>query len=313
MSALAPLTLSAPERAHLRFSFGRETSITQRYALALALWLIGGLFVYLGPITVGVPLILTGHLPLWARVQTTAPAPAAAPPIWAPTDEPTLRRLAAHERLSGAWDVTPWEITNFIGLVTFGLIVLGGALLADRYLPRGSAHLLLALLGPLWFSGIRAAWTNSRLCVRARAIEDAIRAVRDHDPQRYEIIPFLSLVDGRRGKYPVDVRAMLRPRDDADPDLLGVQIQVTLNEVRGALYPYVYCVILVKESGAPPSPHPYPAPGLVYQRGRGEGVTYLVIRQHADDHGGWHTGPAAIDRIVREALAVARLPRRHAS
>ena len=45
---------------------------------------------------------------------------------------------------------------------------------------------------------------------------------------------------------------------------------------------------------------------LVCEPGQSEGVRYLVIRQHADKKGGWHTEPEQIRTIVAVALEKAR-------
>jgi hypothetical protein len=80
---------------------------------------------------------------------------------------------------------------------------------------------------------------------------------------------------------------------------------VSINNVQGKDYPYLYAVVLGKG--------PFRLPGkagrrraggvdLVREFGEKEGVRFLVIRQHADNSGGWHTGMAQIDVIVAEAL-----------
>ena len=112
--------------------------------------------------------------------------------------------------------------------------------------------------------------------------------------------------DGPRGKYPVDARTMLRPK--AEGPLIGVQIQVALNNVRGVNYPYLYCVVLVKEDHKPPTPFQRKHK-VVYEPGKGGGVRFLVVRQHADNSGGWHTGPTAISALVREAVSLANTVR----
>ena len=49
---------------------------------------------------------------------------------------------------------------------------------------------------------------------------------------------------------------------------------------------------------------------LVYEKGEDEGVRFLVVRQHADKQGGWHTNSAHIGTIVTLALDFARHARR---
>jgi hypothetical protein len=84
-----------------------------------------------------------------------------------------------------------------------------------------------------------------------------------------------------------------------------------MNNVQGRDYPYLYAVILGKgEFRLPEGPKRQTSVkggvDLVCERGQGEGVRYLVVRQHADNSGGWHTEPDHIRAIVATALAKAR-------
>jgi len=120
----------------------------------------------------------------------------------------------------------------------------------------------------------------------------------------------LALRKGRRGNYPVDARLMLRPTREDNSGFLGVQIQVALNNVRGTDYPYLYAVILGKGKFQLPEQAPkrrtVRGTDLVFERGEGQGARYLVVRQHADTGGGWHTEPFQIGVIVTEAIKTAR-------
>jgi hypothetical protein len=160
---------------------------------------------------------------------------------------------------------------------------------------------------PLWLNGLRTTWNPSEL--RTKGL--ALAAAREVPAPGFEPVPMLALRDGPRGKYPVDAKLMLRPREDDGAGFLGVQVQVALNNVQGTDYPYLYAVVLGK--------HPFALPlargrhrraggrvELVFERGESEGVDYLVIRQHADNAGGWHTLPDDVREIVTAALAVAR-------
>ena len=108
-----------------------------------------------------------------------------------------------------------------------------------------------------------------------------------------------------------DARLMLRPARDDGSGFLGVQVQVAMNNVRGTDYPYLYAVILGKGAfRLPDGPTRQRSVegdvDLVCEPGEGEGVRYVVIRQHADTSGGWHTQPEHIRAIVATALAQAR-------
>ena len=97
----------------------------------------------------------------------------------------------------------------------------------------------------------------------------------------------------------------LRPKDDPDGDFIGIQVQVAMNNVRGIDYPYLYCVVLVKKERRLPMVDPRKG-DVVFEPGSGDDVRYLVVRQHADNSGGWHTDAASIGLIVTEALRLGK-------
>ncbi len=105
---------------------------------------------------------------------------------------------------------------------------------------------------------------------------------------------------------------MLRPAEDDGSGFIGVQVQVAMNNVQGTDYPYLYCVVLGKEGFDLPRSRRrrHRRPGgtveMVTERGRGDDASFLVIRQHADKAGGWHTEPVHIREIVQASVAEAR-------
>ena len=109
--------------------------------------------------------------------------------------------------------------------------------------------------------------------------------------------------------HPVDARLMARPAHEDASGFIGLQVQVSLNNVRGTDYPYLYAVILGKEAfafpGGPRSTHERGV-SLVLEDGRSAGVRYRVVRQYADKSGGWHTGPDEVRGIVAAAVEKAR-------
>jgi len=160
---------------------------------------------------------------------------------------------------------------------------------------------------PLWINGMRSPWNPPELGLKGAVLQVAARFVRGpRASDRYEAVPLLALVEHRRGKVPVDARLMLRPVEDDGSGLIGVQVQVCLNNVRGRDYPYAYCVVLAR----PGFVFPRLKTNLTTERGKGEDVVYMVVRQHADRHSGWHTDQHAVHDIVRTALRIADQGRR---
>lgn len=279
------------------------------FAAGIALWC---LLPWAG--IVGLPLILAGHLLLWVHRQTTAPGGATPrhEEVWAPVEEGWLERIVAHERRGEAWDATPWDATSVPGFLTLllALALLGAAAVAsglqlgfDAFARVAVAAVLLAV--PLWVNGIRTTWNPSELRKKGEALALAHGVAQE--TKGFEPVPMLALREGSRGKYPVDARLMLRPASDDGSGFLGVQVQVAMNNVQGTDYPYLYAVVLGKTPfRLPPARGRHRRPGggveLVYEKGRDEGVDFLVIRQHADTEGGWHTEPEHIREIVAVAL-----------
>ncbi|MCP3956310.1 MAG: hypothetical protein GY719_00505 [bacterium] len=322
MSALWP---TAAEAGSLRFLLPMG-SLRGRYLAAGVLFFAGLTFWTLKPSwgLLALALVLLGHLPLWVRSQTTSPGGATPvhEEVWAPTEDGWMARVAELEKKGKAWDASPWDITSWRG---FGLLVAIFAILGPMALVVGAllgledgmrfGIITAVLLIPVWFNGIRTTWNPSELRLKGEALDAARHSVESEIEGELDVVPLLALREGRRGKYPVDARVMLRPAEDDASGFLGVQVQVAINNVRGTDYPYLYCVVLGKEGFVlPESRGRHRRRGgsveQVYERDRGEGVDFLVIRQHADNAGGWHTENADIREIVRTAVDEARLARR---
>jgi hypothetical protein len=317
---LNPLWPTAPEEASLRFVLAlgplrtRALAALMLFTAGLVVWCFAPGLSALG----GLVLILLGHLPLWVQSQTTAPGGAtpAHEELWAPVEDDWLAHVEDLEKRGERWDTTPWDISNGIGCLA--LLALCGALAAAAFVAapvlggdsavRCAAGAALLLL-PLWLNGMRTTWNPSELRKKGQALaaarEDAERLAKGD----FDAVPTLALREGRRGKYPVDARLMLRPAREDATGFLGVQVQVALNNVQGTDYPYLYAVVLGKDAFRLPKAEPrlhVQGVDLVCEPGQSEGVRYLVVRQHADTKGGWHTGPDQIRTIVAVALEKAR-------
>jgi hypothetical protein len=266
----------------------------------------------------GLVLLLAGHLPLWVRTQTTAPGGAtpAHEEIWAPVEDDWLTRVDDLEKRGARWDTTPWDISNSTGCLSLvGLLLLLAVvafLLGAAFGPDALWRVAVAaplLFVPLWLNGMRTTWNPSELRKKGEALAVARAAIEEAAGEDFDLVPLLALREGRRGHYPVDARLMARPAREDDSGFLGVQVQVAMNNVRGTDYPYLYAVVLAKGGFAfPKGPGRQRLHGLdlVLEPGQSEGVRYLVVRQHADRSGGWHTEPETIRRIAVAALDRAR-------
>lgn len=101
----------------------------------------------------------------------------------------------------------------------------------------------LTLLAPIWLSGLVKAWEPPQMNTRLAQLMFIYRAI-SNDP-RLEFLPSLAMAKTSNGTVPVDCKMMVRIKD-ADPDLLGIQVQTTINTVQGTKHPYTYCVLIAK-------------------------------------------------------------------
>ncbi|MFH1469962.1 MAG: hypothetical protein ABIO70_36595 [Pseudomonadota bacterium] len=304
------------ERSYLRFLVGGG-HFWLRYLVAGVLFTLGFWLSLAGvALPLGLLVILLGHLPLWVRHQKLAPAPVdpLAEPVWSPASEDWHQQIEDRLAKGRRWDQSFWDITSPLVLVTLSAFITVGfvVFVAGAALFNGLAWLpfclaCAALWGPLFVNGIKAPWHPNQLTIKAKALEPVAAAVEEAAPGRYDLVPLLGLMEGKRGRYPMDVRVMLRPKEDDDNGFIGVQVQACLNNVQGKNYPYVYCVVLGKTGYNLRS---LSHPPLVVERDTGDGVIFLVVRQHADRRGGWHTPPDTVAAIVRAAVELAERARR---
>ena len=60
-----------------------------------------------------------------------------------------------------------------------------------------------------------------------------------------ELQPSMQLAKSSDGDVPVDVKLLVKIKD-SDPNFIGIQVQVSFNNVQGSSLPYTYCVLLAK-------------------------------------------------------------------
>jgi hypothetical protein len=315
-----PMWPSVAEVSTLRFVLPMA-SLQSRLLMAAALFAVGLAIWSVAPLpaaAVGLALVLAGHLPLWVRSQSNAPGGATPvhEEIWAPVEDDWLERVEDLERRGERWDATPWDLSNVLGFfVLVGIVILLGGVVAVAGVVLGvDAFFRLAVAGPLllvplWLNGLRTTWNPSELRKKGEALAIARAEAERLGAGDFDPVPMLALREGRTGKYPVDARLMLRPAREDETGFLGVQVQVAMNNVRGKDYPYLYAVVLGKGDFRMPGVSPRTRRGgaeIVFERDESEGVRFLVVRQHADRQGGWHTEPHHIEVIVAVALEKAR-------
>jgi hypothetical protein len=263
-----------------------------------------------GTLLPGLLLVLAGNLLLLTRgydnrVDFGKYDPATA---WERAGIEKLAEIRRLERRMRSWDFSILDVTSALGATI--LVVLLGALGALAWFATGVARILaidgLVLLAPHWLTGIRRILTLPGLLVKVRTIESLLKDAQE-EIGRHRLDVLVLLAGEGTARLPVDVKFKIVP-EGANEDFLGLYGQVSLNEVQGTSYPYFYVVVVARRGfGLEGEFVAYQPPyrTVVKEFKTRDDVEVLVLRQHADRRGGWHTKPASQRILLREGLRLA--------
>ena len=207
-------------------------------------------------------------------------------------------------------------VTCVIVLIFLMLFLGGGPLilkLALAYPVVGLVVLdVLIFLIAIWGTGRLSAEYPKDLVLKTETLMNLLNYQRDNPLPDVALEPMLE-IGAKKGKSaPSDVRLMAKLKS-APKEFIGVQVQCSLNSVQGTQYPYVYCVILGFKGFKLRESFESLPKGLqdrlkedICEFKTDKDVEILVVRQHADKSGGWHTKPRDQVRLYTHSLDVAR-------
>ncbi len=104
---------------------------------------------------------------------------------------------------------------------------------------------VFTLFLPIWFAGSLGAREPPELPRKARYLLDVY--TRYKSQPELEFLPSLYVQAKDDRAVPTDARLMIKFKD-APKDFMGVQVQISLNDVQGTKHPYAYAVILAKKA-----------------------------------------------------------------
>jgi len=303
-----------PEQAK-RYLVAPNMAYVNRALVVAGFFVVGvALQVFVQPI-IGVVPVCAGGLFLFARNVSNKPV-VGRKRKWESVTMAEFDRAKELCRGTAKWGRDAFSISSGWGFLT--LAVIGVSVwLAGRYLAdhEGTAWAVAwyvdaaAVLIPLWFSGMRSGWVPAHLNIKLDALEN-IRVFFEmtRDP-KVKLEPMLEVATNAKGEnVPMDARFMVRFSNGPD-DFIGVQVQVSLNDVQGTKYPYLYCVILAKQgfgltrriaAGRV-------AKGDIIEAQVEKEVEVVVVRQYTTKKSGYHTNPAAQRRVYSSAMGLAAL------
>ncbi|MGI9429821.1 MAG: hypothetical protein ACR2NM_14255, partial [Bythopirellula sp.] len=276
------------------------------------------------------PLILAGNALLLAQGFNLAPSYSVAHGEWEKTTRDRFQEIRELQDNVKRWDHAFADITcvlGFICLLGLGCLVfvIAAALATSRenayWAPVFAADALL-LFVPHWISGTRRGWRPVALREQVDALEKALQAIDGYEDPPCQIQPMFEVAGPGDSQTPIGARVFIR-FPDGPKDLLGLQFQVSINDVQGTNYPYLYAVIVARKSfgllGEPLAechrrlPLPDQPRGLLGLFGVGKqdylivedssekDVDVIIIRQYTTEQSGYHTDPATISNLARTA------------
>ncbi len=232
---------------------------------------------------------------------------------WRPARRADVERVIATAKTEKAWDRDWLDITCGRGFFLFLVICAGVwyAMAQTLFTPGFGLFIAcntVAGLMPFWITGVRSYLKKDALIIKAETLlwlEGQFNGVRGAGESFNYQLQTKTAGDG--GEVPVDLKAMVR-WEDGPPGILGLLVQISINDVKGTEYPYAYCVIVARpEAAGAVSPRPGDeAAGITLETEPGGDTHVVVVRQTTTKNTGYHTEKADIMRLFTRALAMTR-------
>jgi hypothetical protein len=244
---------------------------------------------------------------------------------WRSADKEQLKKILDIAEKAKSWDQSAIDITCGSGCGTLlVMIVVVSLVVMSLY---GAGHELLAiaiavdmgvLFLPHWVTGVRRILTNAPLTVKVQNLLHVYSLWEAAKKEGEKMTVQMEVAKGKEGEVPTDAKLILQIPELGD-SFYGVQTQVVLNNVQGADYPYVYCVLVAKEAmgmrgklgssvmsdkvAFEPTVSGWakflgkPSLGITVEWKLQDGMDVMVIRQATTKESGYFTDGPAIDRI----------------
>jgi hypothetical protein len=327
-----PLFPPPEKQGEIAFVIAKSMPYRPRMAVVAAALLCGLLVQLLFSFWIGLALLLLASL--MGMIKGYDAKPATAPDVkWERVTPDEYRKVREKADALKKWDTDAFDGTNSAGAVMF-LLVAAACLII--YQPVSSALRLPdgfwvfpaidagVLLVPLWITGVREYLKKDQLLIKIKLLEEMMR--RLEEPSDVQVFPMLGLQAAGEGKTaPSDARLMVK-LVGAPEEFMGLQVQVSINSVKGTDFPYLYCVLIAKKgAGFLDGYEQFKVTadgglaggiaaflglassfGPVYETSPSPEVDVLVIRQKAGRNGGYSTSPAQAWSMVSAALDAAR-------
>jgi len=236
---------------------------------------------------------------------------------WEKTTRDRFQEVSKLEKSMWRWDQSFVDITCPLGFLTLAALALAGlvvfSFLVMQYGTRDWAPVFAAdavvLLLPHWIIGTRRTWRPVALRQQIEALETALARMDAFKIAPFEVHPMFQMAGEGSKRVPVSARVFVR-FTKAPEDFLGMQLQVAINNVQGTKYPYLYAVLIAKQSFGLLDPKRLDfvrqrVGGLTVESKRESDTHVIVLRQKTTRQSGYHTKTAAIREITESAWLAA--------
>ncbi len=170
---------------------------------------------------------------------------------WQQATSEQIERVLNRAKEDAQWGASPFNGGGGLGVLTFVIVAASIAVVSVFFL-SGDLRIILIfdsiiLIGlPVFFCGWISSWKPPGL-IEIKAIDMILRYLANKPMFDVEVEPYLKLASTEKGDVPFSARMMLK-FPAADESVIGLQVQVSINSVQGKSYPYMYCVILARQT-----------------------------------------------------------------
>ncbi|MEO0189726.1 MAG: hypothetical protein ABIL18_01950, partial [candidate division WOR-3 bacterium] len=164
----------------------------------------------------------------------------------------------------------------------------------------------IIIFSGVMLSGGRDIWIPNNLDVKIPIIERILdHPVLKKDPN-LQIIPYLEIGKTKDGTFPNDTRILIKFKD-APQDFIGLQFQISINDVQGKKYPYCYCVIIARKSfGLFAKFKPFELERITIETETSSDADVIIIRQTTTKSSGYYTNEATQDYILSSSINIVK-------
>lgn len=264
-------------------------------------------------LVISLPLLLAGNCLLLVRGYDTTPTDLGRKTEWVKTTRDRFLAARELEKQARRWDETFVDITCYTGF--FSMVLIALVVVAVFFLLASDSSTALwapvfaadvcVLLLPHWLSGTRRGWRPVELRQHIDALDPVLKVIDSYKEPPCQVQCMFEMKGKEKEKTPVGARVFVRFPEGPE-DFLGVQFQVSLNNVQGTKYPYLYAVLVAKKGfgltkSAIKKIRRAAGDTLRVEKSEEADVEVVVIRQKTTKKSGYHTKPARIREIAQTA------------